>query len=284
MKPRDAIVRAVLDGDLPALLQLDSQGTNVLLDEEPSALTALHLAAAAGRRDSVEFLLSRGADPTALRENKFSPLHAAAMNGHAEIVDILLRAEAAPNVQTDPQQYAPLHSAAWGGHTEVAAALLAAGAVPRPQNHRGETPARAARRNSHAPTADLIEAHVAEGTDYGPVITNFRWGHIGDSAGRTFKDARLYPCGAAEWDWRKTGTRHVPGIQIADVEDLLSTRPQTVILTRGVELALQVPDRTVQFVQNAGPSVLVLQTEAAVAEYNRRVRTERVVAIVHSTC
>ena len=134
------------------------------------------------------------------------------------------------------------------------------------------------------PTADLIEAHVPEGTDYGPVITNFRWGHIEDSAGRTFKDARLYPCGAAEWDWRKTGTRHVPGIQIADVEDLLSTRPQTVILTRGVELALQVPDRTVQFVQNAGPSVLVLQTEAAVAEYNRRVRTERVVAIVHSTC
>jgi hypothetical protein len=47
---------------------------------------------------------------------------------------------------------------------------------------------------------------------------------------------------------------------------------------------LQVPDRTVEQVRAAGPQVLVLQTEEAVAEYNRRVRTELVVALVHSTC
>src|SRR5262245_12601447 len=51
---RATVERAVLEGDLPTLRQLHSQGVDVLLDEEPSALTALHLAAGAGRMDSLE--------------------------------------------------------------------------------------------------------------------------------------------------------------------------------------------------------------------------------------
>jgi len=121
-------------------------------------------------------------------------------------------------------------------------------------------------------------------TTLGPLIAEFRWGRIQDSVGRVFKDARLYPGGAEEWDWRRTGTRHDPGIQIGDLEDLLSTRPDVVILTRGVDLVLQVPEPTIEFVRAAGPLVLVLQTEEAVAEYNRRAVNERVVALVHSTC
>jgi hypothetical protein len=57
-----------------------------------------------------------------------------------------------------------------------------------------------------------------------------------------------------------------------------------VILTRGVNLVLQVPDDTVELVRERCPVVLVLQTEDAVAEYNRRSRAERVVAVIHSTC
>jgi hypothetical protein len=36
-----------------------------------------------------------------------------------------------------------------------------------------------------------------------------------------FKDAKVFPGGAREWDWRETGTRHVPGIQPADVQELI---------------------------------------------------------------
>jgi len=115
-------------------------------------------------------------------------------------------------------------------------------------------------------------------------IASFRWGEIVDAQGRRFKDARLFPDGVEEWDWRKTGTRHDPGIQIADVADLLATKPQTVILTRGVDLVLQVPQATIDYVREHGPEVVVLQSEQAVAEYNRRIATERVVALVHSTC
>jgi hypothetical protein len=115
-------------------------------------------------------------------------------------------------------------------------------------------------------------------------ITSFRWGEIVDANGPVFKDARIAPGIVEPWDWRKTGTRHDPGIQIADVDDLLATQPDAVILARGVDLVLQVPQATIDYVRARVPTVLVLQSEAAVAEYNRRIATERVVALVHSTC
>lgn len=115
-------------------------------------------------------------------------------------------------------------------------------------------------------------------------IASFRWGEVVDSSGRTFRDARLFPGGVEEWDWRKTGTRHEPGIQIADLADLIETAPDVVILSRGVDLVLQVPQATIDFARGRVATVLVLQSEQAVAEYNRRIVNERVVALVHSTC
>ena len=115
-------------------------------------------------------------------------------------------------------------------------------------------------------------------------IASFRWGQIVDSDGRIFKDARLFPGGVEEWDWGKTGTRHDPGIQIADLADLVAAKPDVVILSRGVDLVLQVPQATIDFARSHAATVLVLQSEQAVAEYNRRIANERVVALVHSTC
>jgi len=115
-------------------------------------------------------------------------------------------------------------------------------------------------------------------------ITSFRWGEIVDSSGRIFKDARLFPGGVEEWDWRKTGTRHDPGIQAADFADLVAAKPDLVILSRGVDLVLQVPQATIDFARSYAATVLVLQSEQAVVEYNRRITSERVVALIHSTC
>ena len=115
-------------------------------------------------------------------------------------------------------------------------------------------------------------------------IASFRWGQIVDSRGHIFKDARLFPGGVEEWDWRKTGTRHSPGVQAADLADLVATKPDLVILSRGVDLVLQVPQATIDFARSHAATVLVLQSEQAVAEYNRRITSERVVALIHSTC
>jgi len=48
-------------------------------------------------------------------------------------------------------------------------------------------------------------------------IHSFPPGQIIDSRGRTCRDARLFPGGAQDRDWRRPGTRRDPGIQAADL-------------------------------------------------------------------
>ena len=96
-----------MSGDLEQLMRLAREhGCDLIRShDDPNALTTLHLAAAAGHQSVVDWLLSEdvGADPAALRGNNFSPLHSAAMNGHARICQTLLISGAVANVQTDPQ-------------------------------------------------------------------------------------------------------------------------------------------------------------------------------------
>lgn len=117
-----------------------------------------------------------------------------------------------------------------------------------------------------------------------PRITGFSWGRLEIEGGRTFKDAKLYPGGAREWDWRETGTQHQPGIQPADVEELIERGATVVVLSRGVNERLQVCPETVSVLERDGIRVYTLQTERAVERYNELAESERVAALIHSTC
>jgi hypothetical protein len=73
-------------------------------------------------------------------------------------------------------------------------------------------------------------------------ITHLSWGHMEVTInGHTFrfKDCKVWPGGAKEWDWNLTGTRHHPGIQPADIEEILAHNVDVVILSRGMERMLQ---------------------------------------------
>ena len=78
------------------------------------------------------------------------------------------------------------------------------------------------------------------------------------------KDFKLYPGGGRAWDWGETGTRHVPGIQPADVEELLGQGARVVVLSRGMELALQVCPETLELLRDREVAVHVEETRAAV--------------------
>lgn len=69
---------------------------------------------------------------------------------------------------------------------------------------------------------------------YSPRISHLSWGRLEVEGPPAFKDARLYPGGARAWDWRETGTEHVPGIQPADVEELLEHGASVVVLAQGM--------------------------------------------------
>jgi hypothetical protein len=118
-----------------------------------------------------------------------------------------------------------------------------------------------------------------------PAIKHLSWGRLGvEGWDGFFKDAKLFPGGAREWDWNETGTGHEPGIQPADVEELLEHGATTVVLAKGFYGRLQVRRETLQMLEERNVPAHVGQTEEAVRLYNKLSKSERVGALIHSTC
>ncbi|MFQ6046656.1 MAG: Mth938-like domain-containing protein [Gemmatimonadales bacterium] len=118
-----------------------------------------------------------------------------------------------------------------------------------------------------------------------PRIEKLRWGRIEVAGGwGPFKDAKLYPGGAREWDWRETDTDHDPGIQPTDVEELLEHGATVVVLSQGMHKRLRVPSETLEMLEARGIPAHVLPTEDAVALYNELRESAAVGGLFHSTC
>jgi hypothetical protein len=117
-----------------------------------------------------------------------------------------------------------------------------------------------------------------------PRIAHLSWGRLEVTGHGAFKDAKLYPGGAREWDWGESGTRHIPGIQPSDVSELLERGAEVVVLARGVDERLQVCPETLALLKNRGIPAHVLPTEDAVRLYNELTATRRVGGLFHSTC
>jgi hypothetical protein len=117
-----------------------------------------------------------------------------------------------------------------------------------------------------------------------PRITSLSWGRLEVDNRQTFKDAKLFPGGAREWDWRETGTGHIPGIQPADIDELLERGAKVVVLSRGMQERLQVCQETIDLLSARGIVTHILQTERAVRQYNELREHESVGGLFHSTC
>ncbi len=118
-----------------------------------------------------------------------------------------------------------------------------------------------------------------------PRITHLSWGRLEvEGQSSPFKDAKLFPGGAREWDWKETGTRHEPGIQPADVQELLEHGATAVVLSKGFYERLQVGRETLRELEERNVPVHVAQTEEAAKLYIELSGRERVGALIHSTC
>jgi hypothetical protein len=99
-----------------------------------------------------------------------------------------------------------------------------------------------------------------------------------------FRDVKLFPGGAREWDWRETGTHHSPGIQPADVRELLEHGAAVIVLSSGFQERLGVSRDTLLMLEKAEITTVLLPTEEAVAHYNALRESEAVGALIHTTC
>ena len=117
-----------------------------------------------------------------------------------------------------------------------------------------------------------------------PKILAVSWGRMEIEVIGTGKDVKLYPGGGREWDWNETGNRHSPGIQPADVEELLAHGATVVVLYLGVNRRLQVGPGTLDYLASRSVAAHVAETREAVKIYNDLADGVPVAGLFHSTC
>ena len=120
-------------------------------DESPLMLASLN-----GHLDLVKLLIGRGAD---VNKPGWAPLHYAATRGHLAIMALLLENHAYIDASS-PNDTTPLMMAAFYGTPSAVKLLLEAGADPLLKNEQSLTAIDFAHRNQRQESADIIAAFV----------------------------------------------------------------------------------------------------------------------------
>ncbi len=116
-------------------------------------------------------------------------------------------------------------------------------------------------------------------------ILSVSWGAMEIETLGSGKDFKLWPGGGRAWNWQETGTEHSPGIQIADVQELLENGCQIIVLTKGKYSRLKTKKETLAFLEENGVKTIIEETTKAVKIYNNYVEQHAMVGgLFHSTC
>ena len=119
-------------------------------------------AAARGDREAVMALLKKAADVNAAQGDGMTALHWAAMNGDAELAQMLIVAGANVRATTRLGSYTPLYLASQQGHGAVIQALIAAGADVKAGTPNGTTPLMVAAASGEI---DAVRILIENGSD-----------------------------------------------------------------------------------------------------------------------
>ncbi|UNI17923.1 hypothetical protein JDV02_004230 [Purpureocillium takamizusanense] len=117
-----------------------------------------------------------------------------------------------------------------------------------------------------------------------PTVKALSWGIMEIPDVGNGKDFKLWPGGGREWNWGETGTRHRPGIQVSDIEELITKGATVVVLSRGFENKLRVDAGVLDYLADKNVSVHIAATPEAVTMYNSLAGTTLVGGLFHSTC
>jgi len=118
-----------------------------------------------------------------------------------------------------------------------------------------------------------------------PAINHLAWGIMQVEGLGKGKDVKLWPGGGRLWDWRETNTEHVPGIQVADIAELIDHGAEVIILSRGMQLVLQTAPQTIAWLDQHGLTHHILETREAAKLYNELAGQGIAVGgLFHSTC
>lgn len=148
--------RAKRSGPLASLRR--GPGANV---QDSSGYSSLHHAALNGHREIVKLLLENDASTNIVDNKGSTPLHLAAWSGNQDICYLVLSGHGVCNVNlANKDDETALHCAAQYGHTAVVSLLLEHNCDPGIRNNRGETALDLAAQYGRLETVDLlVRAH-----------------------------------------------------------------------------------------------------------------------------
>jgi hypothetical protein len=136
----------------------------------------------------------------------------------------------------------------------------------------------------------VVAGHVGlhgDGLEAGEAATADRrvsWGLMKVEGLGAGKDFKLYPGGGRAWDWAETGTRHSPGVQPADVEELMAHGATIVVLSQSMNKQLHVHPDTYRYLEERFVTVQVTETREAIKIYNDLAEGALVAGLFHSRC
>ncbi len=161
-KPELDIFEASALGDLKSLKNIMNHDPASVSSYSPDGFTALALAAYLGQKESVDYLIEKGADLNASARNEtgFTALTGAVTQNHNEIAKVLINKGAHVNHSYEGGFTALMH-AVYAGNVELVSFLLENGADPRAKNAEGKTPLTFAREKSNSQIIELLSKHGA---------------------------------------------------------------------------------------------------------------------------
>ena len=151
-------VKEFLDNGYDPNIENDS---DVLLNTPYYGETPLHIASEEGHKEIVEVLLKHSADPNIKNRWDNTPLLMASFKGHKDIVELLLKHGADPNVK-DQWGETSLYTASEKGYKDMVELLLKHNADPNIKNDSGETPLHRASEKGHKDIVELLLEHGAD--------------------------------------------------------------------------------------------------------------------------
>lgn len=144
----ESLRQMLRDGASPNARYTDDGGFGSRMDCAP-----LHLAARNEQADVIELLLSFGADPQALDEDGHTPLHTAAWRGSTACMKALVEGGADVNHCT-PYKNSVAHSAMGSPQLKTLPFALQLGLSPTQKNQKNKTPMDYARSHGHIKLAE----------------------------------------------------------------------------------------------------------------------------------
>ena len=147
---------------LKLLLRINTDPNKIEIQDISSLIAAIIIKVDLQQMHSiVDLLLKADADPNLQLKDGVTPLHMACQSGYIDIVRLLIQANANTNLRLLSNGCSALHVASLRGHSDVVRILLDAKANPSLQADNGSTPLYLASQCGHANIVGLLLAAKA---------------------------------------------------------------------------------------------------------------------------